>query len=421
MDSVATSRDGTLSKKDGLSRSKAISIELRRVARTARVARPVSSGGGGFRARRGDLFYRRFFIGSFIGIFVLPVLLGGIYLFAIASNQYVVETRFSVGSGGQNDLEALASLSSILDTTQASDGQIIAEYVRSRSVVEELEKTLNLRRMFSPGKGDFLAEAPEDISMEKFVDYWTNQVKLDVNRSSGLVTLQVRTFSPEDSLVLSKELVQITETMVNRLTRRNEQNSLQEAARELDLSKKRLEGAVTNMRDARIAAGVIDVDLTASSFSNLLTQLNIELSKVETQIETIRKNDVQTPQLVSLKARAAALQGQISTYENRMAGRPNGDRDSKTLAAQASVLADKEMGLTIAQSEYKRAVAAYESARLTMERQRSYLMVYVQPTLPEESLYPQRGFIWIAITFLSFLAWALVAGTAILVRDNTAS
>lgn len=421
MDSVVTSPGRTLSDKNSLSRSKAISTELRRVARTARVARPVSSGGGGFRARRSDRFYRRFFIGSFICVFVLPVLFSGFYLFAIASNQYVVETRFSVGSGEKNGLEALSGLSSMLNTTQSTDGQIIAQYVKSRSVVTELEKTLNLRKMFSPGTGDFLAEAPEGMSMERFIDYWTGQVKLNVDRGSGLVTLQVRTFSPEDSLALSKELVRISETMVNLLTRRNEQNALQEAAHELDLSKKRLEDAVTSMRDARIAAGILDVDLTASSYSQLLTQLNIELSKVETQIETIRNNDVQTPQLASLKARADALNGQISLYENRMAGRPAGDKDDSTLAAQAGALSDKQLDLTIAQGEYKLAVATYESARLTMERQRSYLMVYVQPTLPEESLYPKRGFMWTAVIFVSFLVWALVAGAAILVRDNTAS
>lgn len=421
MDSIAKSGGGKLREVDNFSRSKAISIELRRVARTARIPRPVSSGGGGFRARHTDLFYRRFFVGSFIGLFVLPVFLAAVYLFFVATDQYVAEARFSVSSGEQNGLEAFAGLSSVLGVNQSSDGQIIAQYVKSRSIVEELQKTFNLRQMFSPGTGDFLMEAPRDISMERFIDYWTGQVKLSVDRNSGLVTLQVRTFSPQDSLALAKEIVRISETMVNRLTRRNDENSLQESARELDLSKKRLEEAVTAMREARIAAGVLDVELTANSYSELLTQLHIELSNIETQIETIRNNDVETPQLTSLKARADALRGQIATYENRMAGRPAGDEDGSTLAAQASVLTDKQMGLTIAQNEYKLAVAAYESARLTIERQRSYLMVYVQPTLPEQSRYPQRGLMWTAVIFLSFLAWALVAGIALLVRDNTAS
>jgi capsular polysaccharide transport system permease protein len=422
MESIATSPGGALIETDASSRSKAISIELRRVARTARIPRPVTSGGGGFRARRTDRVYRRFFIGSFVFLFVLPVLGAALYLFFVAANQYVSETRFSVSSGEQNGLEALSSLAGVLSAGQSSDGQIIAQYVKSRSILEELEKTFDLRQMFHPGTFDFLAEAPKDMSMEEFIDYWNGQVKLSVDQSNGLVTLQVRTFSPLDSLKLIGEISIISERMVNQLTRHNEENTLLEASRELKLSKRRLETAVTAMRDARIAAGVLDVDLTASSYSELLTQLYIELSKIETQIDTLKNNDaLETPRLVSLHARSTALRNQISTYESRVAGRPVNGVEGGTLAAHASVLADKQVELTIAQNEYALSVSSYEGARLASERQRSYLMTYVQPSLPEDSVYPRRGLTWAAVIVLSFLGWALVAGIAILVRDNTAA
>ncbi|WP_426240742.1 hypothetical protein [Pararhizobium sp. DWP1-1-3] len=422
MDSVTPSKGAPLKKVDELSRSKAISIELRRVARTARIPRPVRTGGGGFRARRTDRIYRRFFVGSFIGIFVLPVLIGALYLVFVATDQYVSEARFSPNSGQQNGMEALAGIASMFNASQSSDGQIIAQYVKSRSIVEELGKIFDLRRVFAPGTSDFIAEASSDMTIEEFVDYWSDHVKLNVDRSSGLVTLQVRTFSPSDSLALAKAIVQISEGMVNKLTRRNEENALQETLQELSLSKKRLESAVTAMRDARIAAGILDVELTAGSYSELLTQLNIELSKTETQIDTFKNNDsLGTPKIVSLRARADALRGQIKNYENRVAGRPTRDQEGGTLADQASVLADKQVELNIARNEYALAVSSYEAARLTAERQRSYLMVYVQPSLPEESIYPRRGLAWSALILLSFLGWTLVAGTAVLVRDNTAA
>jgi capsular polysaccharide transport system permease protein len=422
MDSIVTSGGSALKGTDGLSRSKAISIELRRVARTARIPRPVSSGGGGFRARRTDRLYRRIFIGSFIGLFVLPVIAGAFYLFAVAENQYVSEAHFSVSSGEKNGMEALSSLASVLNVSQSTDGQIIAQYVKSRSIVEALEKTFDLRRMFSPGTWDFVAEAPKDLSIEKFVDYWNGQVKLSVDRTSGLVTLQVRTFSPQDSFALAKEITRISEGMVNKLTRHNEENTLLETSKELEFSKKRLEEAVAAMRDARNAAGVLDVELTASSYTELLTQLYIELSKMETQIDTLKNNNaLETPRLSSLTARSEALRTQISNYENRVAGRPSIDQKGGTLAAQAGVLADKQVQLTIAQKEYALAVSSYEGARLASERQRAYLMTYVEPSVPEESLYPRRGFMLTALICLSFLTWAIVAGIAILVRDNTAA
>lgn len=421
MDSVATTKGSKLKEAEIFSRSKAISIELKRVARVARIPRPTSSGGGGFRARRSDRFYRVFFVGSFLGLFVLPVVLSGFYYFIIAANQYVSEARFSVSSGQQNGLESLASIASMLNIGQSNDGQIIAQYAKSRSLVEELEESFDLLRIFRPGTFDFIAEASSDMTAEEFVEYWENQVQMNVDRSSGLVTLQVRTFSPEDSLALARKIVSISERMVNQLTRRNEQTALQEATGELNVAKRRLEAAVAAMRDARIAAGVLDVDLTASSYSELLTQLNIELSKIETQIDTIKKNNaVNAPRLVPLRAHAESLRNQIANYEKRVAGRIPG-AEAGTLAAQASVLDNKQVELSIAQDEYKRSVSSYESARLMTERQRSYLMVYVPPSLPEESLYPRRGLSWMAIAGLSFFIWALVVGLGILVRDNTAA
>lgn len=423
MSSIARPRTATETESDALSRSKAISIELRRVARRARVPRPITSGGGGFRARRTDRFYRAFFLASFFVVFVGPVLFGAAYFTMIASDQYISEARFMVRSGDQTGLESMAGIASILgSSSQASDGQIIAEYVESREVVQEIQKVLDLRRMFNPGTWDFIAEAPTHLTIEEFVDYWNGQVKLSVDNTSGLVTLRVRTFTPEDSLKLSREIVGLSEKMVNRLMRRNEANVLEEASRELTNAKKRLETATAAMRDARNEVGILDVDLAAKSYSELLTQLHIELSKTETQIISLKENDAQdAPQLAALQARADALSQQITAYENKIAGQIDPSRGDSPLAARATILADKQVELTIARNEYTLAVATYERARLNSERQRSYLLTYVPPSLAEESRYPRRGLMIVIVTVISFLLWAVVAGLAILIRDNTAA
>lgn len=422
MESVVKNEGIRLPNPDALSRSKAISIELRKVARRARVPRPTATGGGGFRTRRTDRYYRLFFAGTFAALFLIPSVLAALYYSFIAADQYVAEARFSVTSGSQTGLEALSSISSMLNVGQSEDGQIIAEYVKSRTIVDEVQKRLDLRHIFNPGTYDLIAEAPKDFTIEEFVKYWKSQVKITVDRTGGLVTLTVRTFSPEDSLSLSKEIIAISERMVNRLTRRNQENALEEADRELTLSKTRLEKSVTAMRDARIAAGVLDVDLTAAGYTEIVTKLQISLSKLETQINSLTSSNIaKSPQLVPLQAQANALRQQIASYESRLTGAIGANGNTKALAAQAGVLSDRAIELSIAQDEYKMAVASYESARLSMEKQRSYLMVYVQPSLPEEAIYPRRFLMWATISAVAFLLWALVAGLAILVRDNTAA
>lgn len=404
-----------------VSRSNAISVELRRVARRARVPRPVNSGGRGFRARRSDRFYRAFFIGSFLLFFIVPVVLSGIYYFAVAADQYVSEARFAIRSGEENGLEGLASVASVLNVGQSSNGQIIAEYAKSPAIIEELEKSVDLRRIFNPGTWDIYAEAPADMKTEAFVKYWNNQVSMKVDRTSGLVTLRVRTFSPADSLNIAQNILKVSERQVNELTRSTEANSLKEALRELNYTKQRLEAAVSAMRDARVAAGVLDIDLAANTYSDVLMKLYTELSGVETQINSLRENRASNaPQLVVLDAKARSLRDQIAVFAQKMAGGGMNSLGQTNLAEQAGELANKQMELSIAQNEYKLSVANYEGLRLNNERQRAYILTYVQPSLAQDSVYPNRGVMFAVIAVVCFLFWAIVAGLAVSVRDHMA-
>ncbi|MDF8358664.1 hypothetical protein [Ensifer adhaerens] len=405
---------------DGNARSKAVSIELRRVARKARVVKPITSGGGGFQARRGDKIFRRILIFSFGALFLLPMFVSTVYLLFFAADQYVSETRFSIKSGDASPLENLAGLSSLLDTGAARDGLIIAEYVESRAMLDALSLQYDLRKIFSPQSGDLYAEFNRNESVEELLKYWRGQVHISVDRISGLVTLKVRTFSPHDSLVVSQSVIQLSEEMVNKLTRRNEIDALEKAHEEMMRSKSDLELAVTQLREARNAAGVLDVSVSAKVLAEIISTLRLDLSKVEQQISTLNEaNSAHAPSLVALRGRAQALREQVSRYEGEMAGGGPAIAEGN-LAERAQVLGQRELELKIAQSEYTEAIGAYEKARLTSERQRSYLQMYIAPELAEEALYPKRGVVWIALFASTLLLWGMFAGGALLVRDNTA-
>jgi capsular polysaccharide transport system permease protein len=408
--------------------AKAISVELRRVARKARVPKPVTSGGGGFRARRSEKLFRAVQIGSFCAIFVLPTLLCALYLLLIAANQYTSESRFMIRSGQQSSLESLASLSSLVGGGQGKDGQIIAQYVESRGMIEALSRDFDFKQIFSPGNGDVLAELRSDATIEDVVEYWEGQVAISVDRNSGLVTMKVRTFSPQDSLAISRSVLSISEAMVNKLTRRNEDDALSRAQKEVERSLSELERATGDLRDARNAAGVLDVDVTAKAYGEVTAALRLELSKREQEIASLTRSvDMDTPRVVALKNRVTALSEQIDQYEKSIAGSPviptkEGDLsgNSSNLADRALILSQRELDLKIAQTEYAVAASSLEKARLTSSRQQSYLVPYVEPRLAERSLYPKRGLIFTVVLVVSFILWASFVGSATLVRDHMA-
>ncbi len=287
-------------------------------------------------------------------------------------------------------------------------------------MLDALSQQYDLRKIFSPQSGDLFAEFNRNESVEELLKYWRGQVHISVDRISGLVTLKVRTFSPQDSLVISESIIRLSEEMVNKLTRRNEMDALEKAREEMMRAKSDLELAVTQLREARNAAGVLDVSVSAKVLAEIISTLRLDLSKVEQQISTLNEaNSAHAPSLVALRGRAQALREQVSRYEGEMAGGRLAIAEGN-LAERAQVLGQRELELKIAQAEYTEAVGTYEKARLTSERQRSYLQMYIAPELAEESLYPKRGVVWIALFASTLLLWAMFAGGALLVRDNTA-
>ncbi|WP_312363376.1 hypothetical protein [Ensifer sp.] len=417
MQEVAVEEERRLAVDESIRRARAISVELRKVARKARTPRPTISGGGGFRARKGDRLFRLFAVGSLVLLFVVPTAVVAFYYSIVASDQYVSEARFSIRSADSSGSSPMAGLSALLGSGQATDAAIVAEYVKSGAIINQLTDSFSLTDLFTTKRWDPISSLAANPTSEDLIKYWKGKVDISVERSSGLTTLRVRAFSAEDSLRLTDEILRISELMVNRLTRRTEDNGLREAEAEVHTTKDRLTNSILKLKAMRDSTGILDVTLAAAANTEVLTKLRLEKAKLDVQIQSLEENDSgSAPQLGSLKNQATAIGQQIAVYEQSIAG---GDTDS-SIASRGAELSEAETDLKVAQTEYQKAVAVFEAARMTTERQRSYILTHVQPTLPEEALYPRRILIVFTVALGTGLLWAITVGLAMLARDHTA-
>jgi capsular polysaccharide transport system permease protein len=110
-----------------------------------------------------------------------------------------------------------------------------------------------------------------------------------------------------------------------------------------------------------------------------------------------------------------SLKKQISDYTNQIAG-----AEKPSMAGHADVLSERQVNYAVALQQYALAATAYESARIDVDRQRTYLATFLQPALAEKSTYPRRWLEWSIIVFPSILIWGLFAAIAFLVRDHMA-
>lgn len=368
---------------------------------------------------------------AFIAGVIVPVALSGFYLALFASDQYASEARFAVRGGeSRGQVDPIAALTGVTSTVRIQDSQIVAEYIRGRGMVEELERSLNLREMFASPKADFVFSFNPTNPIEKLVRYWWWQVDVDVDRISGIITVIVRAFTPQDALAVTKAVIAASEKLVNDLSERSRRDSLKQAQSELVLAENVLQDRLKAMRDLRNRDGVLDIVKTSEALTKVVADMRLELSRMESEYAAQRKQNVSeaSPQMRVLEARIRSTREQIRLVEARMAG---GGTAGPTAPAKTPdgnpVLADSlsrfdrlRLEQDFAQKQYVTAAAALERARMEVEAQQVYLATFLQPVLAEEALYPKRWWILAAITAICLVLWGAGVGVAVLIRNHAA-
>jgi capsular polysaccharide transport system permease protein len=158
---------------------------------------------------------------SFIAVVLVPVAVVAVYLFVIAADQYVSEFRFSLNSVDPPRLDPLSLLAgNASHSPVGSESQIVVQYIISRAIIDKLDPSLDLRRMFSPPDADWWARLPRPTSIEALVLFWRGQVDPFYDPANGTVVVRVRAFTPAEALQLAQAIVAASEQLVNELSTR---------------------------------------------------------------------------------------------------------------------------------------------------------------------------------------------------------
>ena len=261
---------------------------------------------------------------------------------------------------------------------------------------------------------DYFSRFKSNKSIEDLVRYWRKRVDAYADKMSGIVTLEVRAFTPKDSLLLAQKVLDRCENLVNDLSQRSRRDALKQAELELQRAETQFKGATADMREAQNSQGVLE----AQAIDKIVNQLRLELVRAEQQIAS-QGNTVSAdaPQVRVLNARVQTLQDQITKYASQIADKNHG---GESLADRKRALDLKQTDLAVAMQRYVLASVAFESARLELETQKVYLSPFIKPMLATKATYPKRWWNWFLISGPALLAWGLIAGSAFLIRDHMA-
>lgn len=373
-----------------------------------------------------ERFFSRTTRWSFLVLVVLPVLVSGFYLLALATDRYAVEMKFAVRSPTTlPTTDLIGMVTGGASGSARSDSYMVVEYLQSRRFLDELSIRLNLPEIYSVAHADPLMRLPPDASKEDQVDYLARVIQPSYDATAEIITVEAQAFSPDDALLVANSVLETAGAMVNRLSEEARKDTVRLAEAEVA----RAEAALRAQRNAiatfRETEQSIDPNQSVVTQENVLRDLQGQLATARAEMRSLLAFlSPDAPSLRVLQSRIASIENQIGQERaNLGTGRDSdeaaqGPVGTSTLNTAVTLYEALAVDLEFHERAYVSALSSLEAARVEADRQQRYLATVVLPALPDSATYP-RVLLSLALVFsVCFLGWGILSMLIHVVREH---
>jgi capsular polysaccharide transport system permease protein len=356
---------------------------------------------------------------TFLLMVVLPTLTAGLYYGLWASDQYAAEVRFGVRQTQQpnvSDDVLMKMAQGIAVGTAGREPYLVANYVRSRNLVEELDRQIGLREIYSRPAADFFARFDPRESSEKLWSYWRDVVTVNADRFSGLITVRARAFTPDDAVTIVRAVQVSAEQIIDETSQRPRADALHFAEDELARARQRYVDSLLALRRVREGAQTVDpataIEETAKTLTGAIRQ---KLALERDLAFNMKVVSPSAPQIQVLNQRLRAVNEQIAALNRLLTSRDEADR---TAADVISRFEERELARRFSEKLMEITQSSYERARVEEARQHTYLTSFVEPVRPDQAEYPRRARTIGLIAVLALVVWTITLIFVAAVKDH---
>jgi capsular polysaccharide transport system permease protein len=394
--------------------------EIRQLDGVQPVGRAAAAGDVGLRPRAGGRALRLFrslniWFWAIVGV---PTLIAGVYYFAIASDLYLSEAKFIVRSPKQVQASGLGALLQSTGLSRAADDTAaVQDFVMSRDAVRKLKLKNDLVAVLSRPEGDFVTRFPGILfwrkDFEALFSRYDHFVSVETDTTTGVTSLHVKAYRPEDAHTLASALLTYSEQLINELNDRARRDALETARREVDGAEQRIARIQSELTAYRVKQKMLDPKSASTSVLELIGQMTAAQTNARAQLSELLNNSPNSPQIPLVKTRIASLDKLIAEERAKLSG------ETDSVVATLTEYERLNLQHELAEKALASAFTSLEAARIEAQRQQLYLETIAQPNLADYPLYPKRlvSFITVAASCcLAYgIAWLLVAN----VREHT--
>lgn len=350
----------------------------------------------------------------FILFVALPTLVAAFYYAAIASDEFISESQFVIKTPGQRNLPGF-SLANLIQSSGVSaaqgETQEVIGYINSRSALADLGKAVNLRQAYADDQVDFLSRYPqpfEEDRLDNLFDYYRSKVSITTDAETGLITLGVRAFDPKKAQEANEQLLRLSESFVNRLNGRAQQQAIREAQKRVDYAEARLRKVRIAMAGYRNSQALIDPEKQASGILTLAQNLSMQRAELQSRLSAMERVAPRHPGIPALRSQISALSGSIAAQQQQVVG--GGGAIASRLGSYEQLAVEQEFATQMLNA----ANATMEQAQAEAAKQQVYLQRIADPNLPDTAEYPKavKRVLTIggALFCIFLVGWMLVVG-----------
>jgi capsular polysaccharide transport system permease protein len=281
----------------------------------------------------------------------------------------------------------------------------VHDFIESRDIVTELARRNDLVALLSRPEGDMIRRYPPiwgRRNFEQLYESYKTFVHVEFDTSTGISTLEVKAFRPEDSAHLARAILASSENLINRMNDRARQDTVAMAEADVKRAEKRVADAQVAITAYRLRTRDLDPRAQATASYTLAGQLSLQLANARAQLRQMETASPASPQLPPLRASVSALEAQLARANAELTGRGN------STTVQLSEFERLQLEQDFATKALASATLSLETARQSAARQQLYLEEIVTPQMPDYPILPRRLLTIFLVLAISLLLYGIV-------------
>lgn len=357
------------------------------------------------RGQFGTLFNRHYALVLFVLVFLIPTSISIAYV-SIASGRYVSEAQYIVRGVNTTQAGALSNLLRTFGLSRSNDDSYAIEsYVLSRDALMQLDRKLDIKSLYSRPEADFITRYRPGWGAETFESlykYYENQISIIRDFETGITTLSVSAYRPEDAKRILEELMAMGEMRVNEMNERSRRDLLGVAEETVRQAEARILESQLELTRFRLAGLNVDMAQAAAGRVDIVMSLIREMIAEQVTLSRLEESAPSGPAVVRQRRVVDTLRQQVEIEQGKIAGEDDG------LASQLGAYEPLVLRKTMAEKAYEAATNALDQAREEARRKQIYLEPIVKPHLSDKATEPKRIYLVFTTALLTFSSFVMI-------------